>query len=79
MFSITYLKIIQALLLHDWYYLELQRQDALENTTEHDAHFTLGDLQRQHQRMAQRSTIALVFSLTQQGLGLDDIYERLAA
>ena len=60
-------------------YLELQRQDALENTTEHDAHFTLGDLQRQHQRMAQRSTIALVFSLTQQGLGLDDIYERLAA
>jgi len=60
-------------------YLELQRQDALENATEHDAHFTLGDLQREHQRLAQRSTIALVFSLTQQGLGLDDIYERLAA
>jgi SRSO17 transposase len=59
-------------------YLEIQRRDALDNATESDAHFTLGDLQREHQRMAQRSTIALVFSLTQQGLGLDDIYERLA-
>lgn len=60
-------------------YLELQRQDALDNATEMDAHFTLGDLQREHQRLAQRSTIALVFSLAQQGLELDDIYERLAA
>jgi len=60
-------------------YLELQRLDALEQSTEDDAYFTLGDLQREHQRMAQRSTIALVFSLAQQGLGLDDIYERLAA
>lgn len=60
-------------------YLEIQRRDALEGTAEVDAHFTLGDLQREHQRLAQRSTIALVFSLTQQGFGLEDIYERLAA
>lgn len=60
-------------------YLEIQRRDALEETTEVDAHFTLGDLQRAHQRLAQRSTIALVFSLAQQELGLHDIYERLAA
>ena len=60
-------------------YLELQRRDALEATDEVDAHFTLGDLQREHQRLAQRSTIALVFALTQQGLGLEDIYERLVA
>jgi len=60
-------------------YLELQRRDALDNATETVAHFTLGDLQRYHQRLAQRSTIALVVSLTQLGLGLDDIYERLAA
>lgn len=60
-------------------YLEIQRRDTLEACAEVDAHFTLGDLQREHQRLAQRSTIALVFSLTQQGLGLEDIYERLAA
>jgi len=60
-------------------YLEIQRRDALDTATEMDAHFTLGDLQRQHQRLAQRSTIALVFSLAQQGLELNDIYERLAA
>lgn len=60
-------------------YLEIQRRDALEATDEVDAHFTLGDLQREHQRLAQRSTIALVFALTQQGLGLEDIYERLVA
>ena len=60
-------------------YLEMQRQDALEQSTEIDAHFTLGHLQREHQRLAQRSTIALVFSLAQQGLELDDIYARLAA
>ena len=60
-------------------YLEIQRRDALDNATAMDAHFTLGDLQREHQRLAQRSIIALVFSLAQQGLGLDDIYERLAA
>lgn len=60
-------------------YLEIQRRDALDNTTEMDAHFTLGDLQREHQRLAQRSTIALVFSLAQQGFGLNEIYERLAA
>ncbi len=60
-------------------YLEIQRRDALDNATQNDAHFSLGDLQREHQRMAQRSTIALVFSLAQQGLELDDIYERLAA
>ena len=60
-------------------YLEIQRRDALDNATQSDAHFTLGDLQREHQRLAQRSTIALVFSLAQQGLGLDAIYERLAA
>ena len=60
-------------------YLEIQRRDALAASTEVDAHFTLGDLQREHQRLAQRSTIALVFALTQQGLALDDIYERLAA
>lgn len=60
-------------------YLEIQRREALEQSTEHDAHFTLGDLQREHQRMAQRSTIALVFSLAQQGLELNEIYERLAA
>lgn len=59
-------------------YLEIQRRDALDNATEMDAHFTLGDLQREHQHLAQRSTIALVFSLAQQGLELDDIYERLA-
>lgn len=60
-------------------YLEIQRRDALDNATENDAHFTLGDLQREHQRMAQRSTIALVFSLARQGLELDEVYERLAA
>lgn len=60
-------------------YLEIQRRDALDNATQSDAHFSLGDLQREHQRMAQHSTIALVFSLAQQGLELDDIYERLAA
>ena len=60
-------------------YLEIQRREALEQAPEDNAHFTLGDLQRQHQRLAQRSTIALVFALTQQGLSLDDIYERLAA
>ncbi len=60
-------------------YLEIQRRDAYEEATEVLTHFTLGDLQREHQRLAQRSTIALVFSLTQQGLSLDDIYERLAA
>lgn len=60
-------------------YLEIQRRDALEASAEVDAHFTLGDLQREHQRLAQRSTIALVFTLAQRGLGLEDIYERLAA
>jgi SRSO17 transposase len=60
-------------------YLEIQRRDALEQATEGEAYFTLGDLQRQHQRLAQRATISLVFALTQQGLDLDDIYERLAA
>lgn len=60
-------------------YLEIQRQDALDEATGMDAHFTLGDLQREHQRLAQRSTIALVFSLAQQGLELEDIYDRLAA
>ena len=60
-------------------YLEIQRRDALDNTTDIDAHRTLGDLQRQHQRLAQRATIALVFSLAQQGLELNDIYEQLAA
>jgi|SaaInlV_165m_DNA_1040744.scaffolds.fasta_scaffold35293_1 SRSO17 transposase len=60
-------------------YLEIQRRDALEQATEDEAHFTLGDLQRQHQRLAQRSNIALVFALTQQGYSLDDIYDRLAA
>lgn len=56
-----------------------RRQDALDASTAVDAYFTLGDLQREHQRLAQRSTIALVFALTQQGLALEDIYERLAA
>jgi SRSO17 transposase len=60
-------------------YLEIQRQDALEQSIEKDTSFTLGDLQREHQRLAQRSVIALVFSLAQQGLELNDIYERLAA
>lgn len=60
-------------------YLEIQRRDALDASTEIDAHFTLGDLQREHQRLAQRSTIALVFTLTQQGFDLEDIYERLAS
>ena len=60
-------------------YLEIQRRDALDTSTKVDAYFTLGDLQREHQRLAQRSTIALVFALTQQGLDLEDIYERLAA
>jgi SRSO17 transposase len=60
-------------------YLEIQRWDALDASTEVDAHFTLGDLQRAHQRTAQRATIALVFSLTQQGLDLEDIFDRLAA
>lgn len=60
-------------------YLEIQRQDALDASTEVDAYFTLGDLQREHQRLAQRSTIALVFSLTQQGFDLEDIYKHLAA
>lgn len=60
-------------------YLEIQRRDALQGTAEVDVHFTLGDLQREHQRLAQRSTIALVFSLTQQGFGLEDIYAHLAA
>lgn len=60
-------------------YLEIQRRDALDNATGIDTHFTLGDLQREHQRLAQRSTIALVFSLAQQGFELEDIYERLAA
>ena len=67
------------LMMVTYTYLEIQRRDALDQATEDDAHFTLGDLQRQHQRLAQRSTIALVFTLTQQGLGLEDIYERLAA
>jgi hypothetical protein len=60
-------------------YLEIQRRDAVEQATEVDAYFTLGDLQRKHQRLAQHSTIALIFALMQQGLGLDDIYDRLAA
>lgn len=60
-------------------YLEIQRQDALDDATEADAHLTLGDLQREHQRLAHRSTIALVFSLAQQGLDLNEIYQRLAA
>jgi SRSO17 transposase len=59
-------------------YLEIQRRDACEGCTEVDPQFTLGDLQREHQRLAQRSTIALVFSLTQQGIGLEDIYEQFA-
>jgi len=58
-------------------YLEIQRRDTLE-VSPMDAHFTLGDLQREHQQMAQRSTIALVFSLCRQGFALPDIYERLA-
>ena len=60
-------------------YLEIQRWDALEQATEGEAYFTLGDLQRQHQRLAQRATISLVFALTKQGLDLDGIYDRLAA
>jgi len=60
-------------------YLEIQRWDALDASPEVDAHFTLGDLQRAHQRTAQRATISLVFSLAQQGLGLEEIYDRLAA
>jgi SRSO17 transposase len=60
-------------------YLEIQRRHALEQATDDDIHFTLGDLQRQHQRLAHRATIATTFILAQQGLDLDTIYERMAA
>jgi SRSO17 transposase len=60
-------------------YLEIQRQTALEQTEDLDAHFTLGDLQRVHQRLARRATIDMVFTLTLRGHDLETIYERLAA
>lgn len=60
-------------------YLELQRQTAFEQAQDLDAHFTLGDLQRAHQRLARRATIDMVFTLTRRGHDLETIYERLAA
>ena len=68
--------VVRMMITHA--YLEIQRRDALAEVAPSDAHFTLGDLQREHQRQAQRSTLALVFSLVQQGFGLSDIYDRLA-
>jgi SRSO17 transposase len=60
-------------------FLEIQRQDALAQAEDDDAHFTLGDLQRAHHRLARRATIDMVFTLTQRGHDLETIYERLAA
>jgi len=60
-------------------YLELQRQEALTSAIDPDAHFTLGDMQRQLQAVSRRAEIAQVFDLAHCGFTLDTIYQRLAA
>ena len=60
-------------------YLELQRQKALTSASDPDAHFTLGDMQRQLQAVSRRAEIAQVFDLAHCGFTLDTIYQRLAA
>ena len=60
-------------------YLEIQRQEASASASDPDAHITLGDIQRHHQRLSRRVEIAQVFDLTQRGFQLDTIYQRLAA
>ena len=60
-------------------YLEIQRQDALASAADPDAHITLGDIQRDHQRLSRRAEIAQVFDLSQRGFQFETIYPRLAA
>jgi len=60
-------------------YLELQRQEALTSAIDPDAHFTLGDMQRQLQAASRRAEIAHVFDLARRGFTLETIYQQLAA
>lgn len=60
-------------------YLEIRRQEALASASDPDVHITLGDIQRQHQRLSRRAEIAHVFELAQRGFVLENIYQRLAA
>ena len=60
-------------------FVELQRFDAVRNSTDPKARFTLGSLQRSLQRAARRTTIQRVFELSNAGFDLDTIYHRLAA
>jgi len=66
------------LMMVTYTYLELQRQVMLASV-DPNAHFTLGDVQRQHQQLAHRATIAQVFHFAQAGLALEAIYDKLAA
>lgn len=59
-------------------FIELQRHEAAESSTDPKARFTLGSLQRSLQRSVQRVTIQHVFELTHAGFDLDTIYQRLA-
>lgn len=60
-------------------FLELQRKEAAQRSSDPKAHFTLGGLQRSLQKAVHRATIQRVHELTSLGFDLDTIYQRLAA
>jgi SRSO17 transposase len=60
-------------------FIELQRFDAAQSSSDPKVRFTLGSLQRSLQRTVRRATIQRVFELTNAGFDLDSIYHRLAA
>jgi SRSO17 transposase len=59
-------------------FIELQRHEAAQRSTNPKMRFTLGSLQRSLQRTVQRATIQHVFELTNAGFDLETIYHRLA-
>ena len=60
-------------------FLELQRFDAAQRSSDPKVRFTLGSLQRSLRRSVQRATIQHVYELANAGFDLDTIYQRLAA
>jgi SRSO17 transposase len=60
-------------------FVEIQRHDACEHSSDPKTRFTLGDFQRSLRRNVQRVFIRRVFDLANAGFDLDTIYHRLAA
>jgi SRSO17 transposase len=59
-------------------FVEIQRHDACEHSSDPKTRFTLGDFQRSLRRNVQRVFIRRVFDLANAGFDLDSIYHRLA-